>query len=102
MSGDGKRGVGHWPQATAPIFDSTLREGACAPHERAGNRGYSGHKSELRPDNLDAFLQTKLGASIGSWSFTSERAARKTAQRSVTFEETKHRDPYGQQVAINN
>jgi len=32
-----------------------LREGACAPHERAGNRGYSGHKSELRADNLDAF-----------------------------------------------
>jgi hypothetical protein len=24
MSGDGKRGVGHWPQATAPIFDSTI------------------------------------------------------------------------------
>jgi hypothetical protein len=23
MSGDGKRGVGHWPQATAPILDST-------------------------------------------------------------------------------
>jgi hypothetical protein len=23
MSGDGKRSVGHWPQATAPIFDST-------------------------------------------------------------------------------
>jgi hypothetical protein len=22
MSGDGKRGVGHWPQATAPILDS--------------------------------------------------------------------------------
>jgi Phage integrase, N-terminal SAM-like domain len=26
MSGDGKRGVGHWPQATAPIFDSTLAD----------------------------------------------------------------------------
>ena len=26
MSGDGKRGVGHWPQATAPILDSTLSE----------------------------------------------------------------------------
>jgi hypothetical protein len=23
MSGDGKRGDGHWPQATAPILDST-------------------------------------------------------------------------------
>jgi hypothetical protein len=23
MSGDGKRGAAHWPQATAPIFDST-------------------------------------------------------------------------------
>jgi hypothetical protein len=26
MSGDGKRGVGHRPQATAPILDSTLTE----------------------------------------------------------------------------
>jgi hypothetical protein len=24
MSGDGKRGDGHWPQATAPILDSTI------------------------------------------------------------------------------
>src|SRR5260221_1263651 len=24
MSGVGKRGVGHWPQATAPILDSTF------------------------------------------------------------------------------
>jgi hypothetical protein len=23
MSGDGKRSAGHWPQATAPILDST-------------------------------------------------------------------------------
>jgi hypothetical protein len=31
MSGDGKRGVGHRPQATAPILDSTKPEvGACA------------------------------------------------------------------------
>jgi len=26
MSGDGKRGVGHRPQATAPILDSTVSE----------------------------------------------------------------------------
>src|SRR5215213_5503439 len=26
MSGDGKRGVGHRPQATAPILDSTIPE----------------------------------------------------------------------------
>src|ERR1700722_8973407 len=26
MSGDGKRGVGHRPQATAPILDSTARD----------------------------------------------------------------------------
>jgi hypothetical protein len=26
MSGDGRRGVGHWPQATAPILDSTIPE----------------------------------------------------------------------------
>jgi hypothetical protein len=26
MSGDGKRGVGHRPQATAPILDSTTRD----------------------------------------------------------------------------
>ena len=25
-SGDGKRGVGHWPQATAPILDSTPQQ----------------------------------------------------------------------------
>ncbi len=33
MSGDGKRGVGHRPQATAPILDSTM---AAAP--AAGER----------------------------------------------------------------
>jgi len=27
MSGDGKRGDGHRPPATAPIFDSTLSDG---------------------------------------------------------------------------
>jgi hypothetical protein len=26
MSGDGKRGVGHRPQATAPVLDSTLQD----------------------------------------------------------------------------
>jgi hypothetical protein len=26
MSGDGKRGVGHRPQATAPILDSTVAD----------------------------------------------------------------------------
>ncbi len=26
MSGDGKRSVGHWPQTTAPVLDSTEGE----------------------------------------------------------------------------
>ena len=26
MSGDGKRSVGHWPQTTAPVLDSTISE----------------------------------------------------------------------------
>ena len=26
MSGDGKRSVGHWPQTTAPVLDSTICE----------------------------------------------------------------------------
>jgi hypothetical protein len=30
MSGDGKRGVGHRPQAAAPILDSTRPESAAA------------------------------------------------------------------------
>jgi hypothetical protein len=29
MSGDGKRGVGHRPQATAPILDSTKPPARC-------------------------------------------------------------------------
>jgi len=29
MSGDGKRGVGHRPQATAPILDSTFASVRC-------------------------------------------------------------------------
>jgi hypothetical protein len=33
MSGDGKRGVGHRPQATAPILDST-RNGHRSFHDR--------------------------------------------------------------------
>src|SRR5258708_19159191 len=41
MSGDGKRGVGHRPQATAPILDSTvadiallIRQHCCPPKSR--------------------------------------------------------------------
>jgi hypothetical protein len=30
MSGDGKRGVGHRPQATAPILDSTVADATVA------------------------------------------------------------------------
>jgi hypothetical protein len=33
MSGDGKRSVGHTPQATAPILDSTI------PETTASDRG---------------------------------------------------------------
>ena len=39
MSGDGKRGDGHWPQATAPILDSTeatrAARGESAPASKA-------------------------------------------------------------------
>ena len=39
---DGKRGVGHWPQATAPIFDSTVADIACFGALRFSNcRGSS-------------------------------------------------------------
>jgi hypothetical protein len=31
MSGDGKRGDGHWPQATAPILDSTIGDISLQP-----------------------------------------------------------------------
>jgi hypothetical protein len=34
MSGDGKRGAGHRPQATAPILDSTKADIGLAPIER--------------------------------------------------------------------
>jgi hypothetical protein len=47
MSGDGKRGVGHRPQATAPILDSTVstvRGGAALGPESRVNRTYHGHR----------------------------------------------------------
>jgi hypothetical protein len=34
MSGDGKRGVGHRPQATAPILDSTISDIGSNPPDR--------------------------------------------------------------------
>jgi hypothetical protein len=34
MSGDGKRSVGHRPQATAPILDSTARARPIRPRRR--------------------------------------------------------------------
>ena len=39
MSGDGKRGVGQWPQAIAPIFDSTTLPIRCAAAIMSGYRG---------------------------------------------------------------
>jgi hypothetical protein len=38
MSGDGKRGAGHWPQATAPIFDSTTFSVRCVAVIPSGYR----------------------------------------------------------------
>jgi hypothetical protein len=35
MSGDGRRGVGHRPQATAPILDSTLADFASLRRARS-------------------------------------------------------------------
>jgi hypothetical protein len=39
MSGDGKRGVGHRPQATAPILDSTITGMAGARRSGSAVRG---------------------------------------------------------------
>jgi hypothetical protein len=47
MSGDGKRGVGHRPQATAPILDSTIASVRCdaaiRPLSRV-DRTHQGHR----------------------------------------------------------
>src|SRR5262249_47026260 len=48
MSGDGKRSVGHWPQATAPIFDSTMAPLARSALDMAGIRGTSDQDSKSK------------------------------------------------------
>ncbi len=45
MSGDGKRGVGHRPQVTAPILDSTISSDI-APRANVGVQGNSGRDKE--------------------------------------------------------
>jgi hypothetical protein len=50
MSGDGKRGVGHRPQATAPILDSTVpADWACPLHvgDWGEERTFVGRSSTL-------------------------------------------------------
>src|SRR5262245_40522648 len=61
MSGDGKRGVGHWPQATAPIFDSTdpdNRGGATTSAVLWGNNGRA--KRVDRMTALDPLLTSRV------------------------------------------
>jgi hypothetical protein len=73
MSGGGKRGVGHRPQATAPILDSTeydrLPGGgapACYGHDRERNR--DGQKRDNR--NMEFSFQATVrvgGSTITCW-----------------------------------
>ena len=46
MSGDGKRGVGHRPQVTAPILDSTV-SAVVECHQFDRFQGRSGHDSDM-------------------------------------------------------
>src|SRR5262245_16289274 len=46
MSGDGKRGVGHRPQATAPILDSTIAT-QIDVGSHVGNLGISGRAADI-------------------------------------------------------
>jgi hypothetical protein len=46
MSGDGKRSVGHRPQATAPILDSTIRDVTAAAGHAAAIEGTADMSAE--------------------------------------------------------
>jgi hypothetical protein len=63
MSGDGKRGVGHRPQATAPILDSTF-----APSRPAARhvRERCIHRAEAGPGNDDPGLTSSRGVHVGT------------------------------------
>jgi c-di-GMP phosphodiesterase len=50
-SGDGKRGVGHRPQATAPILDSTISDLVDARLNRGGSVLCSAYSATLEFDN---------------------------------------------------
>jgi hypothetical protein len=45
MSGDGKRSVGHRPQATAPVLDSTISEATVPGHDGSYLRSCGRHRS---------------------------------------------------------
>jgi hypothetical protein len=63
MSGDGKRGAGHWPQATAPILDSTVATGMVA-----------GRARQLYPGTSDLDLLSDLKGVVDLYPETSEPA----------------------------
>src|SRR5260370_37119775 len=74
MSGDGKRGVGHWPQANAPILDSTetdlgsfgsngrsnLLSGPDATNRLRQRRAKLGHPSALKTVRSSCRLSVRL------------------------------------------
>ena len=57
MSGDGKRGAGHWPQATAPILDSTEGSAAFKARFEAGDASHPAWAAAVS-------LADRLGAEI--------------------------------------
>ena len=62
MSGDGKRGVGHRPQATAPILDSTGFCGKAAPpmmKRLLASRPQAGSATVVRRNLAAGFLLIK-------------------------------------------
>src|ERR1035437_7218703 len=60
MSGDGKRGVGHRPQATAPILDSTACTSTCATGDQTVKTIV---RSEEKPDprSKDRWFEPSIG-----------------------------------------
>jgi hypothetical protein len=57
MSGDGKRGVGHRPQATAPILDSTISDIASL---RGQLRTGGAHSGKSPPSNMDGGVSVSI------------------------------------------
>jgi hypothetical protein len=50
MSGDGKRSDAEWPQATAPVLDSTIAAlDKCGGMSAVGETGHAAHEGVVRP-----------------------------------------------------